>query len=54
MKTITIKKTERKKTYQKKLQKIKAPGLDTKKYSGKLKILEDPLETQKRLRDDWE
>jgi len=53
MKIITIKKSERKKTYKKKLEKIDVPGLDVKKYLGKLKITDDPLDIQKRLRDEW-
>lgn len=54
MKTITIKKTDRKNIYTKKLQKLTIPGLDVKKYSGKIKITENPVEIQKRLRDEWE
>lgn len=53
MKTITIKKTDKKKAYLKKLENLISPGLDVKKYSGKLKITENPLKIQKRLRDEW-
>ncbi|MGZ5242885.1 MAG: hypothetical protein ACXWEY_09300 [Bacteroidia bacterium] len=28
--------------------------LDAKKYSGIIKLGEDPLEIQKKLRDEWE
>ncbi len=28
-------------------------GVDTKKYCGTLKLKEDPLAIQKRLRDEW-
>lgn len=39
----------------KKLYKIKpVPGFDAKKYNGVLKIKEDPLAIQKRMRDEWE
>lgn len=53
MKTITIRKEDRKQTYIRKLNQITLKGLDTKKYCGKLKIEEDPLMIQKRLRDEW-
>ena len=29
-------------------------GLDIKKYCGVLKLTEDPMVIQKRLRDEWE
>lgn len=29
-------------------------GVDTKKYCGVLKLKDDPLVMQKRLRDEWE
>ncbi len=36
------------------LKKIKLKkGVNTKKYSGKIKLKEDPLAIQKRLRDEW-
>ena len=28
-------------------------GLNTKKYCGKIKLNESPLQIQKKLRDDW-
>ncbi len=28
-------------------------GVDTKKYCGVIKLKEDPLAIQKRLRDEW-
>ena len=31
-----------------------AKRLDARKYVGVLKIKEDPLEAQKRMRDEWE
>ena len=38
----------------KKLQKkSRKPGIDIKKYSGKIKLKEDPLTIQKKLRDEW-
>jgi hypothetical protein len=54
MKTITIKKKDQKQVYTKKLNQIVLKGLDAKKYCGKLKIKDDPLKIQKRLRDEWE
>ncbi|APF20166.1 hypothetical protein [Caldithrix abyssi] len=53
MKTITITKKDRKQTYIRKLNQITLKGLDAKKYCGILKIEEDPLKIQKRLRDEW-
>lgn len=29
-------------------------GVNTKKYCGVIKLKEDPLITQKRMRDEWE
>ena len=29
-------------------------GIDLKKYCGVIKLTEDPLEFQKRIRDEWE
>jgi len=29
-------------------------GVDTKKYCGTVKLKEDPLVIQKRMRDEWE
>ena len=38
----------------KKLQKkSNKPGINLKKYSGKIKLKEDPLVIQKKLRDEW-
>lgn len=53
MKTILIKKNERKRTYLKKLEKIDTIGLDAKKYSGKIKITENPVEIQRKIRNEW-
>jgi hypothetical protein len=39
----------------KKLQKMSGKtGVDLDKYSGILKLKEDPLTIQRKLRDDWE
>ena len=54
MKTIEITKSEQKKSYLKKLKNIKIAGLDTNKYLGELDISENPVDIQKRLRDEWE
>ncbi|MCD4692474.1 MAG: hypothetical protein K8R79_06150 [Calditrichales bacterium] len=53
MKTITIKKADRQQTYTRKLKQLTIQGLDLRKYCGKLKIKEYPLEIQKRLKDEW-
>ena len=29
-------------------------GLDAKKYNGVIKLKEDPLKIQKKMRDEWE
>jgi hypothetical protein len=29
-------------------------GVDTKKYCGTIKLKEDPLAIQKKMRDEWE
>ncbi len=54
MKTITIHNKESRQTYAKKLAQLKIKGLDAKRFSGKLKIEADPVERQKKLRDEWE
>ncbi|WP_185154396.1 hypothetical protein [Fulvivirga sp. M361] len=33
---------------------LKTKGVDTHKYCGVIKLKEDPLVIQKRLRDEWE
>ena len=53
MKTITITRKDQKQAYTKKLNRITLKGLDAKKYCGKLKIEENPLKIQERLRDEW-
>jgi len=53
MKTIIIKRSEQKKSYVKKLKQLKVMGLDARKYLGKLNINENPVEIQKRLRNEW-
>jgi len=36
-------------------QKLRAvKGVDTKKYCGTIKLKEDPLAIQKKMRDEWE
>ena len=53
MNVITIKKNEKKTTYQKKLRQLKSEGLDAIKYCGKIIIKEDAIKIQKQLRDEW-
>ncbi len=38
----------------KKLGKMPVKGVDTKKYCGVIKLKENPLDIQKRLRNEWE
>ena len=35
-------------------KKHKATGVDTKKFCGTIKLKEDPMSIQKKLRDEWE
>ena len=53
MKPIIIKRSEQKKSYVKKLKEVKVKGLDARKYLGRLIINENPVEIQKRLRNEW-
>ncbi len=34
-------------------KKSRNAGVDIKKYSGKIKLKEDPLIMQKKMRDEW-
>lgn len=38
----------------KKISAAPAPGVDTKKYCGTLRLKETPLTIQKKMRDEWE
>lgn len=52
-----IKKGDSKAHIKKALQKIEESsnqGLDAKKYCGILKLEEDPLAIQKKMRDEWQ
>ena len=53
MQTIMITKKDRKQSYIKKLNQITLKGLDAKEYCGKLKIEDNPIKIQERLRDEW-
>lgn len=37
----------------KKLEKLPVKGVDTKKYCGAIKLKEDPIVIQQKLRDEW-
>ena len=37
----------------KKLEKLPAKGVDTKKYCGVIKLKKDPLAIQKNMRNEW-
>lgn len=50
-----VKKGSDKKEAAKQLKKaLKTKGVDTRKYCGVIKLVEDPLEIQKKMRDEWE
>ncbi len=50
-----IKKGTNKKEIEKTLSNLKsAKKLDAYKYCGKIKLKEDPMVIQKKLRDEWE
>ena len=53
MNVITIKKSEKKSAYQRKLKQLKSAGMDAIKYCGKIIIKEDAIKIQKQLRDEW-
>ncbi len=36
------------------LNKSTGKGIDSQKYSGTIRLKEDPLHVQKKLRDEWE
>ena len=38
----------------KKLDRLPAKGVNTKKYCGVLKLKEDPLDIQKKMRNEWQ
>jgi hypothetical protein len=50
---ITIKKSDSKKVIEKKLRNLQPKGFDPYKYLGKVKVDEDALVIQKRLRNGW-
>jgi len=52
---VVIKKGESKESIQKKLNKLKGKGkkFPARKFLGILKIDEDPVKIQRRLRDEW-
>jgi hypothetical protein len=50
-----VKKGSDKKEAAKQLEKaLKTKGVDTHKYCGVIKLREDPLKIQKKMRDEWE
>jgi len=52
---IIVKKSSSKEEIEKLLASMKTTKwLDSSKYSGKIKLSEDPVSIQKRLRDEWE
>lgn len=54
-KVITLKRNEDVEQLKKKLQHAKknTGGIDAQKYSGTITLKEDPLEYQKRIRNEW-
>ena len=53
MNVITIKKSEKKSTYQRKLRQLKSAGIDAYKYCGKILIPASAQDIQKKLRNEW-
>ena len=53
---VKVKKGEKKAIIQRKLDQLdySEKGLNAKQYCGKIKLQEDPLEYQKKMRDEWE
>jgi hypothetical protein len=53
---IIVKKGDNKVAIQKMLEKLdkNEKGLDTKKYCGKIHLDVDPIEYQKKIRNEWE
>ncbi len=50
-----VRKGSNKKEAAKQLEKaLKTKGVDTRKYCGVIKLREDPLKIQKKMRDEWE
>lgn len=50
-----IKKSSGKKKASEQIEKaLKTKGVDTHKFCGVIKLKEDPLLIQKRMRDEWE
>lgn len=37
-----------------KLERRSAKGVDTKKYCGVIRLKEDPLQMQQKMRDEWQ
>jgi len=55
MTVITLKKNETPQITEKKVRHAEKQhkGLNAKKYCGKIKLKEDPLTYQRRIRDEW-
>ena len=54
MSLIILKQNEKINTAREKMNKLAAGrGLDAKKYCGKVKLKEDPVNYQKRIRNEW-
>ena len=55
MTVITLKKNEIKKITEKKVRHAEKQrkGLNAKQYCGKIRLKEDPLTYQRRIRDEW-
>lgn len=55
---VIIKKSDSKETLDKLLTKLQSKrnkkGVDTSKYCGVINLKEDPLEIQRKLRDEWD
>lgn len=51
---VIINKKDRKELYNQKLQKIKLKGISAYKYCERIKLIEDPLLIQRKMRDEWD
>jgi len=56
MSFVIVKKGDKKAKYNKNLQTLEneLQGLDAYKYCGLIKLIEDPLSYQKKIRDEWQ
>ncbi len=53
---LTIKNTDNKKSLENKIKKLKkiSTGFPAHRFKGKIKFNDDPVESQRKMRNDWE